>query len=105
MLIPPFQAPDDVIALVERLPKLRLVQLLSAGADRWIGRLPEGVGLSDGRGSHGGATGGPPSSPAPSSLSCQSRGPESGNEAHPLTSRASAAAAITRRTRPTTSPG
>jgi phosphoglycerate dehydrogenase-like enzyme len=56
VLIPPFRSPEEVVRLVERLPKLRLVQLLSAGADRWIGRLPEGVGLSDGRGSHGGAT-------------------------------------------------
>jgi phosphoglycerate dehydrogenase-like enzyme len=56
VLVPPFQAGDDVVALAGQLPKLRLVQLLSAGADRWVGRLPEGVLLSDGRGSHGGAT-------------------------------------------------
>jgi hypothetical protein len=52
-----------------------------------------------------GTTGGPPSSPAPSSFSCQSRGPESGNVAHPATSRPSAAAATNRLTRPTTPPG
>jgi phosphoglycerate dehydrogenase-like enzyme len=56
VLVAPFQAGADVVALAGRLPKLRLVQLLSAGADRWIGRLPDGVQLSDGRGSHGGAT-------------------------------------------------
>jgi phosphoglycerate dehydrogenase-like enzyme len=56
VLIPPMQAGEDAVAMVERLPKLRLVQLLSAGADRWVDRLPDGVGLSDGRGSHGGAT-------------------------------------------------
>jgi phosphoglycerate dehydrogenase-like enzyme len=56
VLIAPFQAGAEVIALAGRLPKLRLVQLLSAGADRWIGRLPAGVLLCDGRGSHGGAT-------------------------------------------------
>jgi len=56
VLVPPFQATDDVVALAGKLPRLRLVQLLSAGADRWIGRLPDGVLLSDGRGSHGGAT-------------------------------------------------
>jgi phosphoglycerate dehydrogenase-like enzyme len=55
-LIPSPRATDEVVALVERLPKLRLVQLLSAGADGWVGRLPAGVALSDGRGSHGGAT-------------------------------------------------
>jgi phosphoglycerate dehydrogenase-like enzyme len=56
VLIPPFQASDDVVAIAGRLPRLRLVQLLSAGADRWIDRVPDGVLISDGRGSHGGAT-------------------------------------------------
>jgi phosphoglycerate dehydrogenase-like enzyme len=39
-----------------RMRALRLVQLLTAGAETWIGRLPDGVALSDGRGAHGGAT-------------------------------------------------
>nr|WP_240813321.1 2-hydroxyacid dehydrogenase [Streptomyces sp. DASNCL29] len=38
------------------MPDLELVQLLTAGAEAWIGRLPEGVALSDCRGAHGGAT-------------------------------------------------
>lgn len=38
------------------LPALRLVQLLTAGAEDWVGRLPAGVALSDCRGAHGGAT-------------------------------------------------
>lgn len=56
VLVPPFLAPSDALALVEQLPRLRLVQLLSAGAEAWVGRLPAGVGLSDCRGAHGGAT-------------------------------------------------
>lgn len=37
---------------VESLPRLRLVQLLSAGAERFAGRLPEGVLLCNARGAH-----------------------------------------------------
>lgn len=42
--------------MTEQIPHLELVQLLTAGAEAWIGRLPDGVALSDGRGAHGGAT-------------------------------------------------
>ncbi|MEV5832416.1 2-hydroxyacid dehydrogenase [Nocardia sp. NPDC052112] len=38
------------------LPKLRLVQMLTAGTERWIGRLPGGVMLSNARGAHGGSS-------------------------------------------------
>jgi len=41
---------------LQDLTGLRLVQLLSAGAEAWIGQLPDGVALSDCRGAHGGAT-------------------------------------------------
>ena len=34
------------------LPRLRLVQLLTAGAERFVGRLPEGVVLCNARGAH-----------------------------------------------------
>jgi phosphoglycerate dehydrogenase-like enzyme len=37
---------------LEALPHLRLVQLLSAGAERFVGRLPEGVVLCNARGAH-----------------------------------------------------
>jgi phosphoglycerate dehydrogenase-like enzyme len=37
---------------VDGLPHLRLVQLLSAGAERFAGRLPEGVLLCNARGAH-----------------------------------------------------
>jgi phosphoglycerate dehydrogenase-like enzyme len=37
---------------VESLPRLRLVQLLSAGAERFVGALPDGVLLCNARGAH-----------------------------------------------------
>lgn len=37
---------------LEALPRLRLVQLLSAGAERFVGKLPEGVVLCNARGAH-----------------------------------------------------
>lgn len=56
VLVSPFLATGDVVARAGRMPRLRLVQLLTAGAEAWIGRLPDGVALSDCRGAHGGAT-------------------------------------------------
>ncbi|MBW0108360.1 2-hydroxyacid dehydrogenase [Pseudonocardia sp. KRD-182] len=56
VLVPPFLATSEAVALTEKLPELQLVQLLTAGAEAWIGKLPEGVALSDCRGAHGGAT-------------------------------------------------
>ncbi|GAA1273612.1 2-hydroxyacid dehydrogenase [Pseudonocardia aurantiaca] len=56
VLIPPFLAGPAAMPVVQRLPELRLVQLLTAGAEAWVGRLPDGVALSDCRGAHGGAT-------------------------------------------------
>jgi phosphoglycerate dehydrogenase-like enzyme len=38
--------------LLDALPQLRLVQLLSAGAEQFVGRLPEGVLLCNARGAH-----------------------------------------------------
>lgn len=43
-------------AFFEALPRLRLVQLLSAGAEQFAGRLPEGVLLCNARGAHTPAT-------------------------------------------------
>ncbi|HKN98086.1 MAG TPA: 2-hydroxyacid dehydrogenase [Pseudonocardiaceae bacterium] len=56
VLVPGFLARDDVPRLLAGLPKLEYVQLLSAGAENWIGRLPEHVLLSTCRGAHGGST-------------------------------------------------
>jgi phosphoglycerate dehydrogenase-like enzyme len=50
--VPPFLAQADTVALAAKLPALRAVQLLTAGADAWIGRLPAGVTLCDARGVH-----------------------------------------------------
>jgi phosphoglycerate dehydrogenase-like enzyme len=41
---------------VDALPRLQLVQLLSAGAERFVDRLPEGVILCNARGAHTPAT-------------------------------------------------
>ncbi|MEV5646942.1 2-hydroxyacid dehydrogenase [Nocardia sp. NPDC052254] len=53
ILIPDFRPDPGAVALARRLPRLQLVQLLTSGADRWIGQLPEGVLLSTARGAHG----------------------------------------------------
>jgi phosphoglycerate dehydrogenase-like enzyme len=46
--------PDN--GFLAALPRLRLVQLLSAGADTWLGRVPDGVVLCNARGAHTPAT-------------------------------------------------
>lgn len=45
-----------LLAAMREMPRLRLVQTLSAGIEQWEGRLPAGVRLSNARGAHGGAT-------------------------------------------------
>jgi phosphoglycerate dehydrogenase-like enzyme len=42
--------PDN--GFLEGLPRLRLIQLLSAGAERFVDRLPDGVVLCNARGAH-----------------------------------------------------
>jgi len=54
--VPPFLADRPVVALAGRLPRLRVVQLMTAGVDAWLGNLPEGVVLCDGRGVHSSST-------------------------------------------------
>jgi len=54
--VPPFLSSGTVVHLTEKLVDLRVVQLLSAGADAWTGRLPPGVRLYDGRGVHSSST-------------------------------------------------
>jgi phosphoglycerate dehydrogenase-like enzyme len=56
VLVPGFLSRDDVSRLLAGVPKLEYVQLLSAGAENWVGRLPEHVLLSTCRGAHGGST-------------------------------------------------
>ena len=57
--VPPYAgglAAEEVGAAVARLPRLRVVQLLSAGVEPWPGLLPEAVTLCSGRGIHGSST-------------------------------------------------
>lgn len=56
VLVPRFLATDDVAELVAGLPDLEYVQLLTAGAERWVGQLPAHVLLATCRGAHGGST-------------------------------------------------
>lgn len=46
----------ETLRVIERLPRLELVQTLLAGYDLWEGRLPPGVKLSNCRGAHGRST-------------------------------------------------
>jgi len=54
--VPPFLSTGNVVHLTEKLVDLRVVQLLSAGADAWTGRLPARVSLHDARGVHSSST-------------------------------------------------
>ncbi|MDX8145544.1 2-hydroxyacid dehydrogenase [Lentzea sp. BCCO 10_0061] len=56
VLIPRFLAGTDPREVFAQLPNLKLVQLLSAGAENFIGKVPDGVLLSTCRGAHGGST-------------------------------------------------
>ncbi|OLR91616.1 2-hydroxyacid dehydrogenase [Actinokineospora bangkokensis] len=55
VLVPDFLAGDQA-AHVGALPDLRLVQLLTSGADAWVGKVPEHVLISTCRGAHGGSS-------------------------------------------------
>lgn len=54
--IPPFLPRSDLGELVARLPKLKLVQLLTAGVEVFAGRLPEEIVLCNARGAPSPAT-------------------------------------------------
>jgi len=56
VLVPGFLVEADPAAFLARLPRLRLIQLLTAGAENWVGRVPDDVMLSVARGAHGGST-------------------------------------------------
>lgn len=53
---PPLLSDAGVVGLSHRMPNLRVIQLMSAGADAWVGRIPEGVTLCDARGVHDSST-------------------------------------------------
>lgn len=50
--VPPFLAHGNSVELVATMPALQVVQLMSAGADAWVGHLPSRVTLCDARGVH-----------------------------------------------------
>ena len=52
--VPPFLA--NAAAMLDTMPAVRLVQLLSAGADAWVARVPGHVTLCDARGVHDSST-------------------------------------------------
>lgn len=54
ILIPPYRSSHRPIRLLEQLPRLRMVQLLSAGTDAWSGYVSEHVTLASARGAHAG---------------------------------------------------
>jgi phosphoglycerate dehydrogenase-like enzyme len=56
VLMPPMLQAAAAIDLLPRMTSLRVIQLMSAGADAWIGHVPEGVVLCDGRGVHNAST-------------------------------------------------
>ncbi|HEV3356559.1 MAG TPA: 2-hydroxyacid dehydrogenase [Pseudonocardiaceae bacterium] len=56
VLVPGFLSGDDVTQLLDDLPDLDYVQLLTAGAERWTKILPPNIKLSICRGAHGGST-------------------------------------------------
>jgi phosphoglycerate dehydrogenase-like enzyme len=52
----PFLATSRVVGLLEQMPALRVVQLMSAGVDAWLGKVPDRVTLCDARGVHDSST-------------------------------------------------
>ncbi len=54
--VPPFLSTGETVSLADDLRGLRVVQLLSAGADAWYGRLRPDVLLCDARGVHDSST-------------------------------------------------
>jgi phosphoglycerate dehydrogenase-like enzyme len=54
VLIPPYRSSHRPLPLLKQLPQLRMVQLLSAGADEWSGDVPAHIVLASARGAHAG---------------------------------------------------
>jgi phosphoglycerate dehydrogenase-like enzyme len=51
-----YDRPPPDAATLAALPALRVIQLVSAGVEQWLPRIPPGVRLYNGRGIHGGST-------------------------------------------------
>jgi phosphoglycerate dehydrogenase-like enzyme len=52
VVVLPFGVPGSRLPVLAKLPRLRLIQLLSAGAERVIRHVPPGVTLCNARGAH-----------------------------------------------------
>src|SRR5258708_37496301 len=52
VVVLPFGVPDSRLPVLAKLPRLRLIQLMSAGAERVIPFVPSGVTLCNARGAH-----------------------------------------------------
>jgi phosphoglycerate dehydrogenase-like enzyme len=52
VVVLPFGVPESRLPVLAKLPELRLIQLLSAGAERVIPHVPAGVTLCNARGAH-----------------------------------------------------
>jgi phosphoglycerate dehydrogenase-like enzyme len=52
VVVLPFAIPESRLPVLAKLPRLRLIQLLSAGAERVIPFVPPGVTLCNARGAH-----------------------------------------------------
>jgi len=52
VLVWPFGVPKSRLPVLAKLPRLRLIQLMSAGAERIIPHVPAGVTLCNARGAH-----------------------------------------------------
>jgi phosphoglycerate dehydrogenase-like enzyme len=55
-LVGRYDAAPPAADVLAGLPQLRVVQLVSAGVEPWLDRVPRGVQLSNGRGVHGAST-------------------------------------------------
>jgi phosphoglycerate dehydrogenase-like enzyme len=51
-----YDAPPPPAESLAALPALKVIQLVSAGVERWLDVVPPGVALYNGRGVHGGST-------------------------------------------------
>lgn len=54
--VPPFLSGGSTTVLLPQMASLKVVQLLSAGADAWAAKVPAGVTLCDARGVHDSST-------------------------------------------------
>lgn len=55
-LLPGYMGGGDADALLAAMPNLKVIQLMSAGVESWLAKVPAGVTLCNGRGVHGGGT-------------------------------------------------